>query len=481
MAHARSFFWSFVNSIGTKGLSFVIFAAMGRLLTPTDFGVVAMAMVVCAIVDVIADLGLTESLVQKGDRSARLLSACLFMQGGAAVLASLIAYGVGWVLPLGESSAGFIRVLPWMLLASVFNALSAAALAELRLSMDFMNMAKRNFVGTLVGGVVGIWAAAGGHGAISLGWMTAANAFTGLVVALALCDFHIQPRADFGAAVRMLAFSRSIMGARLVEVIFSRLDQFFIGAAFGAHGLGVYAFAYRLYDILLTVTVAPIGEVLLSTMSRLKDQLDEMARSYLRNIEMCAALVSPVFLVAGVGANYWVPLAFGEHWSDAIPFVQLLLGVGAIQGPAFNNGIAMTTSGHPHYRFKLALASAALWAVVFFPGIQLGAPPLFAAWTTVIRWVVIVGLQFWIVCRILGIRPKQLYLSLKKPILGMGVAIATLGLWGAALPHAPAAANLAVMALSLFLHIAVLVGTKCESIKPIEQLFMQKLVHKLRR
>jgi O-antigen/teichoic acid export membrane protein len=474
-SNARSFFWSFVNSIGTKGLSFLVFAVMGRLLTPAEFGVVAMATVICAVVDVIADLGLTESLVQRGDRSPTLLSACFFMQGGTAAVCGLVVYLVVLILPASWTAPGLTKVLPWMLLGSVFTAMSSAALADLRLRMDFMNMAKRNFAGTLVGGVVGIGAALSGHGSVSLAWMVAANAWAGLLVALALCDFELRFKADFALVVKMLSFSRSIAGARLVETIFSRLDQFFVGAAFGVAGLGVYSFAYRLYDILLTVTVAPIGEVLLSTMSRLRDRTDELGRHYLSSVEMCAALVAPVFLFAGLSAPYWVTLAFGPNWTDAIPFVQILLSVGAIQGVAYTNGIAMTTCGRPDFRFKLAVLSAVVWACVFFPGMQLGAPEVYAALTTAVRWVVIVSLQFWVVSHLLGTGLGRLWTAVRKPVAGMVCGAAIIGLWGVWLPKPPLPASLLVITMSFVCHIFVLRVLNCQAIVPVENFVRTRL------
>ena len=441
------FLWSIANGVATRALTFVFFVVIGRLITPADFGVMALALAVALLIDTLIEQGLGDALVQRDElEDDHAGSVFIYQVTIAAAIATLLWVSAPYIAAiLGEPR--LTDVLPWIGLASLLNSLGFVKQALFRRELQFKILAIRNFIATSVGGLIGFWYAYHGAGVMSLVVMHVANAALGVCVLWVASKHSFALRFNFASLRSLLAFSKAGFGTRVIEVVAARLDQVLIGQYFGASVLGYYALAMRLYEILIQTTAAPIAEVAYPLFSRLQNDRQGMGQAYLRLVQYVGGLTIPLFVGAAVTAPIFVPTFFGAQWQPATTYVVMILAVGALNSINTYNDVLFGAIGRPDLRLKFAIASLVLWlcsAAVLLP-----FGPIYAAITWGIRSLMVYPFRLNLALRLTDTSPQGLWGIVLPPILACGAMVGVVALVERAWP--PETAVFAQMAVEVAL------------------------------
>ena len=358
-----AFIWSMLNGVGTRALSFLFFVIISRLITPADFGLMAIALAVGLLLDTLIEQGLVDALIQHPDLRDSHLGSVFVYQVGIAIFLALLLLMTAPLLAVLFHQPKLSVILPWIGYTSVFNATAWVKQAMFRREFEFKLLALRNFVATSLGGLIGLWLAYKGAGVTSLVAMYFSNAlFAAIVVWISSkvsihIEFHVQHLKD------LLRFSRSILGTRVIEVLSSRLDQIAIGHYFGVEILGYYALAIRLYEVLLQTTTMPVAEVAYPLFARIQHDKVKLREGYFRLLEYAGGMTIPLFLGAAAMAPFYIPAFFGAQWIPAIRYVVIILTVGAVNSIGAYNGVLFGAVGRPDLRLKFAILGMTLWGL----------------------------------------------------------------------------------------------------------------------
>ena len=164
----KGVFWTVIQSLGGRGLSLAVFVILARLLTPADFGLVAMAGVFIALLEVLVRQGFSAAITQREDLEPAHESTAfwtnLVLSGfmGLALWAS-----AGWVAKL-YSAPDLAPVVRWLSVVLPLRALVAVPVGLLQRRLAFRVLAVRSIFGAFVGGVAGVAAAFAGWGVYAL-------------------------------------------------------------------------------------------------------------------------------------------------------------------------------------------------------------------------------------------------------------------------------------------------------------------------
>jgi O-antigen/teichoic acid export membrane protein len=327
----RGLGWKAVSQIATQGTRLIVGITLARLLTPHQFGVAAMALVVTAFVIPFADIGLGSALVQRATIDELDRSTVFWTSVSAGVLLSVLGAAAS---PLvadfygNPSVAPLVAVLSLSFVITSFGATHRSLLAR---DMNFRSLELRYVVGTVVGGATAIALAVAGYGP----W-----AFVGSQLALATVSTALlwtvlpwRPSLRFSRArLRDLGgFGVRALGGATFTNLSRNADNILIGRYLGAYALGLYAFAYNVMLASLTRLVAPVQQVIFPALSRLQGDRRRLASSWIRASRVVAAASVPVLLIVIITAPDLVPLVFGHRWVKAVPLVQILCWAGAIE------------------------------------------------------------------------------------------------------------------------------------------------------
>lgn len=345
---------------------------LARLLTPGDFGVVAMVTSVTGFIASFKDAGLTMATVQRERIDHQTVSTLLWINVALSVammaVTALLAPAIAAIF--GEPR------LVWITLALagsfLFSGLTVQHQALLRRQMRFGALASVEIASRLAGLGVGIAAAALGAGCWSLVLMAIASDAAGAAAVWVACDWRPgRPRSQRGMG-HFLAFGGNLSLAHVVNNASRNLDNVFVGAAWGATLLGAYAKAYQLLLMPFQQFAAPVTSVAVPALSRLQNDAAAFRRFFCGGILLITALGMPVVAYCFVAAEDVTHLLLGEQWTAAAPIFRALAPAAFIETFNVTIGWALIPFGRADRYFRCVAVSSAVIIVAFLIGLPFG-------------------------------------------------------------------------------------------------------------
>jgi lipopolysaccharide exporter len=429
-AGARGAAWLGFASIIGKVMLAITTIVLARLLTPEEFGLISLSLVMIVYADAISDSGVGQAMIYlpRTRESTRAAFVCSLVSG-------LVLAGLVWIAaPLvaeffhRPDVTPLIRLLGVGLLAS---ALAAVPEALLRRELLFSRNTVAYFIRSLVTGGVAIVLAFLGAGAWSLAIGTVSGSVAYLVSAWVLCpdrpDLRIwrTTRADIRT---VWGYGIPVAASTLLSRLIFDIDYLIVGRVLGATALGYYTLAFRLPELLIINVFFILTGVAFPIYSQVRDNADRLRKGYLVTVRIFSLYGLTAGVGLAVGAPLLVPAVFGHQWGASVaPLVGLALYAAcrAIGGGATEIYKAM---GRPGLTVWLSVVRL----VVLAPSLYLAA-----------RWWGIVGVAW-----------AQVGTSLLFAVLMQAVAVRVLKLrWGALgremLPALVAAGAVALVAWPL--------------------------------
>ncbi|ACZ32105.1 polysaccharide biosynthesis protein [Xylanimonas cellulosilytica DSM 15894] len=331
--------WSASQQWVIRITGLVTVAILARVLSPADFGVVAVAMSVLTLVHLLADMGFATYLVQAQDPSRRTLSTAFWYSVAAG---TALTVGLVLLAPLLAQLLDTPEVIP------VLRALAASALlvtlgsvpmALLRRELRFRALAIQAVAAGLIGQIVATVLALTGFGVWAL--VAQALVYQLLVTVMAWVASRWTVTWQFSRAefVVMLRFGLKVLGTDVFAVARVTIENAIVVAALGVSGLGYLSIAQRLVSIAHDLTTTPVATVSLAVFAKIRDTTERSLSGYVRAQNMAHALVAPVMLLIALGAPFLLPLLFGSQWGVSIVPAQILALAGVLTLSGLDRGL----------------------------------------------------------------------------------------------------------------------------------------------
>jgi PST family polysaccharide transporter len=400
--------WTAGNRIGQQACLVVGTAVLARMLSPTDFGLVAMTAIFLGFIAVISDFGLPAALVQRRELTQVQLSSAFW-------LSLAIGLGLGVLLALAAPLLAalydqdeLLKITPVLALALPIGALSAVQAGRAQRAMAFRRFA---FVENLALGLAyaaAIVAAALGAGVWSLVVLSVSRA------AIQTAAFWIadpwRPTREYSRdAVRsLMRFGGNLAGATSIAYWINNADNLLVGVFTGGRSLGIYSRAFTLMQAPLAQVSWAAERVMFPALTRMRDDVGRMRRVYLRAISLIAFVAFPLAVVAAVAAEPIVLTLLGPDWTDAVPILRILAIGGMLQAVATTGSWIFLARGRTDWMLRWNLVSGPVTIGAFAIGVHWGATGV--AWAFLIRTILIappalaipgrlIGLSIWAVGR----------------------------------------------------------------------------------
>lgn len=321
---ASSVAWLTGQTWVVKVGGFVTIVILARVLTPTDFGLVAVAMTVVPVVYLLSDLGFGTYLMQASAAGATVVSTAFWY---SALSGLLLAGGLVATAPLLElifGVPGVAAVIAAMSPAVVFASLAAVPIALLRRALRFRALALQAAVAAVAAQIVAILLALAGAGVWALvAQVCVAQAVTALAAWIAAAwhpSWRFSPH-DFRT---MFTFGTKVVGVNVIAMARQWAENAIITNVLGAAALGQLSIAQRLVQTGQEVAGAAIAPVSTVVFSRVRDDRPRLERGYDRALGLSMLVITPAMTGILVTAPLLVPLLFGPQWTAAIPVAQAL-------------------------------------------------------------------------------------------------------------------------------------------------------------
>ncbi|MET1052380.1 MAG: lipopolysaccharide biosynthesis protein [Mycetocola sp.] len=316
-------------------LQVVSVVVLARLLSPHDYGLVAMVLAIIGIGEVFRDFGLSSAAVQAPTLSRGQRDNLFWINTGLGVaLAGLVFLFAPLIAALyGEPELELLaRVLA---VTFVLNGLTTQYRADRNRNLRFTVLAVSDIVAALVGLGVALVTAIAGWGYWALAAQQLAQGIIGLII-LASSARWIPHLPDRTAPMRpLLSFGGNLVASQLIGYITNNVDSVIIGVRLGAAPLGIYNRGFQLLMQPLGQLRAPTTSVALPVLSRLSADPTRYGAFVIRGQQALGYTLVAGLSVAIAAAEPLTALLLGSQWSDVPPILRLLAIAGIFQTLAY--------------------------------------------------------------------------------------------------------------------------------------------------
>lgn len=376
--------WKLVSQIVVQLIRIASGLVIARTLAPHEYGLAAMVVVFSGFVLAFSDLALGAALVQRKRIDEEDCSTAFWVTTLAGTLFTCVALVLAGPIAAfyGEPRVRtlFLAFAPIFLLSS----LGATHQALLTRQMDFRVLELRQMTCSLAGAVVGVSAALSGAGPWAIILQQLAVTGVSSLVLWLCCPWRPGLRFSSRSVRELGSFSGNVFGTRLLYYTSENAVGLVIGRFLGATSLGLYSVAYTVILVPLVRLAVPIGEVLFPAFSRMQDEVDRLARFWMRALRLLGAVTIPALAGLVIVAPDFVPLVLGEKWQDAVPIVRVLAWVGLLQTlDAWNSGILMGL-GKARTQFRAAMLFYSVFIGSYFAGVPWGVVGVAASYAIAI-------------------------------------------------------------------------------------------------
>lgn len=359
----RGMAWAYGAYVGGRVLVLVQTAILARLLTPADFGVVALALTFMVFLDTAKDLGLGQALIIGDESQAAARAQTAFGWGvviGAALM--LLTAAAGPLAALFFDEPKLTALLPIFGATFLVRALGATHYALARKALDYRVRTVSETVEVVVRGVVGIGLALAGAGVWSLALGFLAGTIASTATLWWTVDFRPRRQLTRTHLRDMLKFGGMLTLVDLGAVLSYNLDYVFIGRVLGAGALGLYTIGFRLPELAVLNLATVAGEVLFpayaaADRTRLRD-------AYLAALRYTAMLTLPIAAILVVLAHPIVLLLFGDQWDESAVVMQILTLQTVATTLAIPCGTVYKVTGQAHILLWLTIPGLVLLVVL---------------------------------------------------------------------------------------------------------------------
>ena len=318
-----SLMWKFLERGGVQGVQFVLSIILARLVSPSDYGIVAILLVFIQIANVFIQSGFNTALIQKKNSDDVDFSSIFYLSLVIAAILYVILYFTSPFISIfykQEDLTIFLRIISLTLFFGAVNSVQNAYVSK---TMQF----KRYFVssmGAVTGsGILGIVSAYKGFGV----WALVIQQISKDVLTCFILWFTVKWRPkfvfSFESVKSLFSFGWKLLCSGILDTIFRNIYNLIVGRIYNSEILGVFNRGNQFPQVIATNLDGSIQSVMLPAISNKNDSIEEVKRMTRRSISMSAYLLMPCMFGMAAVAEPLVKLLLTDKWLPCVPFLQL--------------------------------------------------------------------------------------------------------------------------------------------------------------
>lgn len=423
---ARSVKWSILYNVVPRLVTPFSTIILAALLTPADFGLVAIASFVVALGQIVVDMGLGKALIRTQENITESAS---IIFGVSISVAGLLYITLWFLAPWIASTYNDPDVTTVIRVASINLIMSSTMVvpkALMRRNLEFNRLFWVYSSFLISQAILSVIFAFFGFGA----WSVIIGQLIGISVSVWFAwkgeSWRPIPIRNWKLLRSMLNFSVWVMVSSFQEWLFTYADNVIAGIFLGVQGLGVYALGYNIATIIPGFLAASLGDVAYPTFCKIQDNVKEVGKSLVGLQRLTGAILFPLTLGISAVAEPAITLLYASKWPELGLVVAILVIMPGLSSLWVLNETAYQAIGKPGTSanisgFNLLILIPLLWLAAPY-GLLVFTFARFAG-----AWLRPLGNIFW-GFRVLEVSLKEQFLALSAPLLFSGLMFGVVSL-----------------------------------------------------
>lgn len=366
---------------------------LARILTPDDFGLIAMVLTMSLLLQNFGLNGFTEAVIQQKEINHRQIST-LFWIGVALSVFLSVFFIVSIPVIVWFYREPRLKLIIIVISSSIaITGFSIQHLALLKRGMEFRKIAVNDMTAGVMSTIIPIAMAWSGCGYWSLVAKWIISPLFTTIGAWLLCGWRPSPPSRGTGVRRMFRFAMQTYGNFFMSYFRRNLDKILIGRFYGGLALGLYDRAYQLSSMIPSQIVSPLSSVAISAFSKLSGDKVKYRDSYLKLLSLIGFIGVPLSAALTLISNDVIFVLLGPKWHDAVKiFFAFGLSIGVVM-IYITHGWLHLSLGTPDRWFKWGIVELFVTLICFMVGLRFGAFGVAIAFSA--SFYILVGPALW--------------------------------------------------------------------------------------
>lgn len=360
--------WSLTGRLLQQGGQFVIGIILARLLTPAEYGLVAMATVFIFVSYVFVDSGFSSALIQKKNCSNKDYSTVFYLNLGVSLITFAGFYFAAPFIADFYQQPQLTKIVRVLSIIIILYAITIVQNSIIIRDVNFKLMARIEFISQILSGAIAIVMAYKGFGVWALIWRAIFNqVFINIQLWL---KNNWLPLLEFNkkSFLELFSFSSKLLISGIIDRFYQQMNKLVIGKFFPVKELGLYTRAEQFQNLPSQSMSGALTSFLLPVFSKMQNEPQRMKNAAKKVLKIVMFFNINAMILMAILAAPLINVLLGDRWNGTVPYLQLLVFVGILYPMHLINVQILAALGRSDLFLKIEI----LKKIVGIPAILLG-------------------------------------------------------------------------------------------------------------
>jgi O-antigen/teichoic acid export membrane protein len=369
------FGWIAVGDWTNRALGFVTTLILAKLLAPSDFGAVAVAMMTISVLHLFRDLGVSQALIYRRGDLEQAAGTGLMMVMAVNIVLCLITVGAAPLVASFYDNPVLLPVTAIMAMNFLWMGLSSVPESLIRKRVQFHRLVVPTIVPVAVGSAVGLVMAYQGYGVWSLVVRTQVVSVLGMALLWYFVPVRVTFAFDRAVARELFGYGKHIVAISVFYVILDNLDRFLVSTVVSVAALGYYTLALRIAKMPVTEFSHIVCRIMFPMLTRVNDNPDRLRRATLLMVRYSSLISIPMALGICIFGPSLVAGFYGPRWAPMVVPLQILALYAMVRSVTSLFGETFKAIGQPRLSQRFVLFRLLVIGALGYPATVLFGIP----------------------------------------------------------------------------------------------------------
>jgi O-antigen/teichoic acid export membrane protein len=376
---------------------------IARILTPSDYGLMEMAMMLSAYALLFNELGLGRAIIQRPDIKDKELSSIFWFSTIVSIVLGISCFGLAYITAYIFNEP---RVIPLTMATSaifITSGLQIVPLNLLKKELKFKKVGQIEMITVILSSTFMLFIALAGGGAWTLIGGYILRSFVTALLLFYFVSWRPKFHFVFREALDYIKFGIVVAFTGSLSYLNEKVDRFFAARAWTPKLLGYYSMALELAQIPTEKIVVLINQVSFSAFAQLQKDQEKFRDFYGKSTKITITLVFPIFVGVFLLADEFIRVLLNEKWYPIVFLVKYLALTQIMTAINAINNVVHIAQGRPKWSMNFNGARVILMGVSFYFAVQIGLKGVIIPWGTTytvlcLAWILItlkkIGMEY---------------------------------------------------------------------------------------
>lgn len=369
----KSLSWSTLSKLSRQGIQLVFIFILSRLLSPGEYGLMAMVTAFSMLAEIVRDMGTGSAIIQSSKASDQMYNTAFCFNIVVGIVVFLIFFFTAPLIAHFFGQDGLKPLIRTFAIIYIIGSLNIVQEAILQKNLEFKRLFFIDVISVTVSGIAAILMAMNNYGVWSLVFQYIIMISIATIVLWITSSWKPKLQFRWADFKEINHYSFNLFAHNVVYFFGRETDKFLIGKFIGPQALGIYHRAYMLMLLPINQINLIISRVMFPVFSSMKEDIPAMKKIYLQAVTMIAFFTFPMMSLMFVIAEPLITVILGKNWLEVAVYLKIFVIYSIIESVGVTTAWIYKSLGHTKIMLRWGLFGAIIIIISALIGMRWGA------------------------------------------------------------------------------------------------------------